>query len=457
MSAAKRKGKGSDEVRNGRDSTSTPEESGADTPTDPAGPLYPKLSPGPTGMGHEHVAAHQRARLRGAVIQAAGGKGYAGTSVAELIKLAGISRRAFYELYESKEACFLASWERLLGESAQHIVTAYQGETDVISALRAAYQAFVTELIENPREARVVIVDVLALGPAAVERAEGIRLDFEATLVQNPELVGGFTLTPTVLTAILSGVWQVARRRLLEDRLEELRDLGDELLLWVAAYNSPAAERLSMQAPLGAQELPPLTPAGEEPDPHTRMLRTVTELAARNGYRRLTPARIIDEAHVPYETFFDRYENTGQCFIAALELGSVEVLAAALRGAQGAHDWPNSMRLGIAALLQRIARQPAYAQLAFVEVFAVGPPGVELRETLLKRTEQLLVRHAPAERAPSGVVAEAIVGAMWGLLYDRVVGGQTARLAELTEHATYIALAPVLGAEQAVASIVAGR
>jgi AcrR family transcriptional regulator len=426
---------------------------------DPPKALFPKLQPRRNGPSREHVAAHQRARLRGAVIEAAGANGFAATSVAELIALAGVSRPTFYEHFDSKEACFLASYERILADCAERIMAAYQREPDVLAALRGAYQAFVTELIENPKAARVVLVDMLSLGSVAVERAERIRLSFEAALVDNPDLLGGFTITPTVLTAILAGVWQVARRRLLEDRLEELRDIGDQLLLWIATYNSPAVERLHTQGPPVVDGDRPSTQGpliDDEPDPHKRMLRTAAELAARDGYHGLTAAQIIDEAHVPDETFFGSYENTEQCFIAALELRAAEVLATALRAMQDARDWADAIQLGIAALLEQIAGEPALASLAFIEVFTVGSAGVQLREALLQRIEALGARHAPGQRAPSGVVTEAIVGAVWGLIYDRVVRGEAHRLGELTEHASYIALAPVLGAEEAVERILAG-
>jgi AcrR family transcriptional regulator len=426
--------------------------------------LFPQIQPRRNGLEREHVAAHQRARLRGAVIEAVNAKGYAATSVAELIALAGVSRRTFYQHFDSKEACFLDSFERILADSAERITVAYQREPDVLSALRGAYQAFVTELIENPRAARVVLVDLLALGSTALQRAESIRLGFEGALVENPDLRGSFAITPTVLTAILAGVWQVARRRLLEDRLEELRGIGDELLLWIATYNSPAAERLSARAPLiaGAPPHPPrptlLTrpTSDNEPDPHKQMLRTASELAARDGYLRLTPARIIDEANVPDETFFGLYENTEQCFIAALELRAAEVLAAAMRAMQSAEDWAGAVQLGIGALLEQIASEPTLAPLAFVEIFTVGSAGVQLREAILERIEALGARHAPGGRQPSEVVTEAVVGAVWGLIYDRVVRGEAERLGELAEHASFIALAPVLGAEEAVERILRG-
>jgi AcrR family transcriptional regulator len=39
-------------------------------------------------------------------------RGYADTSVADVIKSAGVSRQTFYELFGSKQDCFLASYAR---------------------------------------------------------------------------------------------------------------------------------------------------------------------------------------------------------------------------------------------------------------------------------------------------------------------------------------------------------
>jgi AcrR family transcriptional regulator len=78
---------------------------------DPPAPLYPKLRPRPNGPPHEQIVANQRYRLCGAMIAAVAAHGYARTSVAQLCRLAGVSKRTFYEQFEDKQDCFLASVE----------------------------------------------------------------------------------------------------------------------------------------------------------------------------------------------------------------------------------------------------------------------------------------------------------------------------------------------------------
>jgi AcrR family transcriptional regulator len=55
-------------------------------------------------------------------------RGYAGTSVAHVIALAGVSRRAFYEQFSNKEDCFLATYDALVAESRKRVLKAWMAE-----------------------------------------------------------------------------------------------------------------------------------------------------------------------------------------------------------------------------------------------------------------------------------------------------------------------------------------
>lgn len=60
------------------------------------------------------------------------------------------------------------------------------------------------------------------------------------------------------------------------------------------------------------------------------------------------------------------------------------------------------------------------------------------------------MRALPRSQAPSRVVAEATVGAIWGVVHHHVARSATHLLPGLAPYATYIALAPVIGGEAAV-------
>ena len=62
-------------------------------------------------MARDEVARNQRARMYGGMIEAVSERGYPQTTVAHVIAYAGVSRRAFYEQFQNKEACFLATYD----------------------------------------------------------------------------------------------------------------------------------------------------------------------------------------------------------------------------------------------------------------------------------------------------------------------------------------------------------
>ncbi|HEX8690057.1 MAG TPA: helix-turn-helix domain-containing protein, partial [Solirubrobacterales bacterium] len=76
----------------------------------------------------EVVARSQRERLLEAAIRVAAAKGYAATTVGDLTKEAGISRTTFYELFEDKEACFLAAYDNAVDVLVRQVVAAYESE-----------------------------------------------------------------------------------------------------------------------------------------------------------------------------------------------------------------------------------------------------------------------------------------------------------------------------------------
>ena len=97
--------------------------------TERVSPIYKRLPPGPHKMARGEVVRHQRIRVHGAMIEAVAENGYRGTTVRQLIGLAGVSRRSFYELFTNKEHCFLATFDLLAGRGVQRMRGAYAAAT----------------------------------------------------------------------------------------------------------------------------------------------------------------------------------------------------------------------------------------------------------------------------------------------------------------------------------------
>ncbi len=70
------------------------------------------LPRGRHGLSREQVEASQRLRLMRAMAEVMAEKGYARTSVADILRRARVSRETFYELFDSKQDCFMSAFEQ---------------------------------------------------------------------------------------------------------------------------------------------------------------------------------------------------------------------------------------------------------------------------------------------------------------------------------------------------------
>src|SRR3954452_13838898 len=69
------------------------------------------LPRGPHGLERDVVLASQRGRMLAAMADAVARTGYAGTTVADVVAGAGVSRKTFYEHFSDREECFLAAFD----------------------------------------------------------------------------------------------------------------------------------------------------------------------------------------------------------------------------------------------------------------------------------------------------------------------------------------------------------
>jgi AcrR family transcriptional regulator len=421
----------------------------------PTGSRYEKLHRGvrgANGLSDDQVKEHQRTRLYEAMVEIAATRGYQATTIKALCALAGVSRRTFYDLFGSdREACFLGAYDYVVARSGERISLAYRGEDDPERRLCRAFEQFAWEAASEPRAAWFALLEPFAAGQAAFARMDRGREMFEdliAASISSPSR--GITLSPTIAKGIVGGVERVSRVYLVDGKLGELAATADELSAWVSNYR-PWSRSTPAQLPEAATTRPQAGLRGK--DEGLRILRAAAAIAASDGYSGLSAARITRLAGVSEETFASLYNGADAieaCFLAAFDLLGVEALVCAARASRNAGGWPDGVCSGIAALLDHVAGHPFLGPVAFIEIFSVGPSAIERRSRMLDRFADVFTRWIPDSQRPSELIAEAIVGAIWAVIHDYVARGQVDRLHELADDATYLALAPVLGHEQAI-------
>jgi AcrR family transcriptional regulator len=206
-----------------------------------------------------------------------------------------------------------------------------------------------------------------------------------------------------------------------------------------------ASLRLAHELPRGRHNLPREVVIRSQRE---RMIDGVIERVAAKGYSATTVADVIEQAAVSRKTFYEHFSDKEECFIAAYDEITHVLIGSVMESYEGHEHWPERIAAGLETLLGMLASRPALARFCIVEILAAGPRALERRDAVLRHFTELV---APGGgEAPEGVTipaitAQAIVGALYSLIYDEILHGRVRELPALTPDFVYIALAPYIG------------
>ena len=142
-----------------------------------------RLPRGRHGLSRDEVARSQRERMLRALAEVVSEQGYANTSVADVLRRAGVSRETFYQQFSSKEECFLETFD-LAGEILLERVAGGLSGGDPVERFDGLLGAYLETLASEPAYARVYLVESHAVGPEALRRRAALQERFVDALVQ---------------------------------------------------------------------------------------------------------------------------------------------------------------------------------------------------------------------------------------------------------------------------------
>jgi AcrR family transcriptional regulator len=183
------------------------------------------------------VEVSQHWRMLEAITEVTAKAGYAEASVADVIALAGVSRKTFYEHFRDKEECFLRAYDVLSDQLVRALVGVGVDVRAGAPRRRAQMAAFLGALAKDPAAARVFMVDVLGAGPRALKRRERVNASFAAAVL------GDAIADPVRRAAIVGGVNNVVAGALIESRTADLRELIEPLSAFVEDALGPRRHR----------------------------------------------------------------------------------------------------------------------------------------------------------------------------------------------------------------------
>lgn len=456
----------------------------------------PPLPRGRGALPREEYLAIQRARLVAAMRQAAGTIGYGATTLRELTRLAGVSKSVFYEVFETKEQCFLLAYEQAVGEIVELVSSAYSFTGSWEDRVRTAIRAGLEIVAAEPQLARVTFVEMEVVGPASRKRRDELMAStamlLGAALVQAP---GEPEIPAASVRALMGGAYHVVYRRLpAKDptRLTELLPglLYSALVLAIepreAAHASGlpgaadfttagAPEEHPPRSPADTGGLPPSEPPARSSSPpppprapvapalrsrrdrrpararatedqRTRIHDAAMAIVAARGYTAAGVNEICARAHVSTRTFYAHFEDKQDAVLTAVEAAGLHTLRLTQTALAAAPSWPDGVWDALATMLAWAAVHPAYARTFAVELAAAGPDAQRRFQGALDDFAPLL--DPGFELAPQAppLLREYLAGAVLELFRLHTASGEpTAELPSILCDLARVVLTPFLG------------
>ena len=184
-----------------------------------------------------------------------------------------------------------------------------------------------------------------------------------------------------------------------------------------------------------------------------RLLSGMIETVAEQGYGKATIANVIAAAQVSRKTFYEYFANREDCYRAAYET-SFEFLREQVTAGCLPHEWPNSVRGGLAAFLENLGAHPRLAAFFLISPASVGDEIAERHHLAIRELVEVLLAKMPARTLQEGtteIQVEAFAGGLSRLAAMKVRSGEAEDLTDLLPDLVELFLRPYVGTDEAIA------
>jgi AcrR family transcriptional regulator len=184
-----------------------------------------RLPPGSHGIPAEVVARNQRERLISAMTEVCAERGYADTSLTDVVKRAGVSSVTFYKQFADKRECLLAAHDQLLERLLEEVDRARQGEEADQAKVEVTIRTVFSLLAADPSSARLLTVEILAAGSEGAKRHAAAVEAFAARM-----RAGSSQPLPHADWVLVAGTLTMIGKLVMAGEAARLPELEDELV-----------------------------------------------------------------------------------------------------------------------------------------------------------------------------------------------------------------------------------
>lgn len=149
-------------------------------------------------------------------------RGYAATTVTDVLKETGISSRTFYAHFDNREGCFFAAYEAIVDDLGA-LLAPEPAEHD-----EARLRRVLDHFAMWPAHARVLLIEILSVGPRGARRHERTMAMLSARLAACPSWQPGRCGSlerQEMAQAVIGAIIRIVQRRLSAGQEHTLPDL----------------------------------------------------------------------------------------------------------------------------------------------------------------------------------------------------------------------------------------
>lgn len=204
-----------------------------------------QLPHGRHGLPRDFVERNHRERLIVAFIYLVGEVGYAGASITRVFEEAGVSSRAFYEIFDDLDECCIAAFDKGVDGLRPVLGAAYASEPEWPLRVRAFLDALLADLADWPALTRLLTVEPFVAGPTLAHRHKDLIEEMVPWLREGRKAGAAAAALPDTLErALLGAVNSMIGRQVMLGRGGRLGDLLPDLTQFVLTpYLGAAAAR----------------------------------------------------------------------------------------------------------------------------------------------------------------------------------------------------------------------
>ncbi len=176
----------------------------------------------------ESTPSTHRGRLFEGMARAVAAQGFAACTIADIVREAAVSRRTFYEHFQTKADCLIAMYESASRNALRQLSAMLDPSRHWQHQVEGAMAAYLGVLADNPIVLRALFIDILSLGTeglAARRRVNSEVADFLLNVV-NPQRDQAI-MSPTMAMAVVGGINELVLQLIEQDRIEDIHTITD--------------------------------------------------------------------------------------------------------------------------------------------------------------------------------------------------------------------------------------